>query len=69
MNPWADKANVEKLKMLHAAGLTFSEIADLMPGTTRNSISGKLFRLGIGKKKKPKNEPPPRAPATVKRVA
>ena len=44
---WNDD-NVALLRKLHGEGLSCSQIAKRIRGTTRNSIIGKLNRLGIG---------------------
>lgn len=48
MVDWKDGANVEKLRKLLDQGLTAREIAlEFGPGCTRNSIIGKVHRLGL----------------------
>lgn len=47
MSLWDDKKNIEMLKQLWAEGLTASQIAHRMPGTTRSGICGKANRLGL----------------------
>ena len=44
--PWNDKM-VEKLKKLWADGLSAGQIADRIPGVTRNAVIGKVHRLGL----------------------
>lgn len=39
--------NIETLRMEHAKGLSCSQIAELIPGATRNAVIGKLHRLGL----------------------
>lgn len=45
MNTWTT-ANIERLKSLHAQGLSNSQIAAEL-GTTRNTVIGKLSRLSL----------------------
>jgi GcrA cell cycle regulator len=40
--------NVDKLKRLWADGLNMARIAAEIPGATRSTIAGKIYRLGIG---------------------
>jgi hypothetical protein len=54
---WND-SNTEKLTNHWKDGLPTSEIARLMPGTTRNSIIGKASRLGLESRKKGGRKPP-----------
>jgi GcrA cell cycle regulator len=46
MNIW-DHFNTERLRQLWASGLTASQCAKRIPGATRNSIIGKVWRLGL----------------------
>ena len=50
---WHDQ-NVEKLINLHKQGKTAREIAMEFPSLTRSAVLGKLNRLGLSQKKKPK---------------
>ncbi len=56
---WSAEA-VERLKALHAQGLSGSELASRFGGgLTRSAIFGKLHRLGLtGKKSEAKRRPP-----------
>lgn len=57
---WSEEA-VERLKALHAQGLSGSELASRFGGgLTRSAIFGKLHRLGLTGK--PKRRPPPPIP-------
>lgn len=44
-------ATVEQLKQMWAEGLSASQIADRIPGSTRNGIIGKKHRLGLESRK------------------
>lgn len=46
LNPWTE-ARVDLLKKLWAEGLSCSQIAKQLPGATRNSVIGKISRLGL----------------------
>ena len=49
---WSDNKKVEQFKNLHAAGLSFSEIAaEMGGGLTRNAAIGKARRLGLPSRK------------------
>lgn len=65
---WSVEA-VERLKALHAQGLSGSELASrLGGGLTRSAIFGKLHRLGLtGKTGEPKRRP--RSPITCHQAA
>ncbi len=43
---WSDE-RVEKMKALHAEGLSMSQIAKALGGVTRHGVIGKLYRLGL----------------------
>jgi hypothetical protein len=43
---WTDERE-EELKKLHERGLSRTEIADLLGGTTASAVTGKLDRLGL----------------------
>lgn len=43
---WTDE-RIELLKALYADGLSASQIADELGGITRNSVIGKVHRLGL----------------------
>ena len=67
--------NIETLRMEHAKGLSCSQIAELIPGATRNAVIGKLHRLGLtdsrqacaaGKKRLKRVKPAPGEVATPK---
>lgn len=46
--PWPDDRE-EKLRKLHADGMGYSQIADVLgDGITRNAVAGKVNRLGLG---------------------
>lgn len=53
---WTDEA-VGRLKELHAKGLSGGQIANQMPGTTRNGCIGKMHRLGLVRPQMPKSKP------------
>ena len=55
MSVWNDK-NIETLKN-HWGTKTAREIAELIPGSTRNSIIGKAARLNLSKKIKTRSAP------------
>lgn len=42
-----DEKNIERLKTLWAEGLSASQIATVLGGTTRNAVIGKVTRLGL----------------------
>jgi GcrA cell cycle regulator len=44
---WTDE-RIEKLKTLHAEGLSASKIAARLGGVSRNAVIGKVVRLGLG---------------------
>jgi hypothetical protein len=52
------KKNIDKLKMMWAAGCTASTIAEAL-GTTKNSVIGKKTRLGFVRAGQPQPQPPP----------
>lgn len=44
-------ARIEQLKQLWSEGKSASQIAQIMGGTTRNAVIGKVHRLGLGGRK------------------
>ena len=46
MTPWTDE-RVDRLKRLWGAGMSATEIAKKLGGTSRNAVIGKLSRLGL----------------------
>lgn len=52
-NKWSDE-RIDDLRRLHAAGLSARQIAAEIGVSTRNSVVGKLHRLGLFKISKPK---------------
>src|SRR5215213_9668325 len=73
---WSD-VSTERLRALHEAGVSFTQIA-LVLGTSKNAISGKVTRLKLPRRhdyvNRPKPEPSPfkkkrtRPPVLPKRV-
>ena len=51
MSTWTDE-RVEQLKKLWAEGLSASQIAERLGGITRNSVIGKVHRLGLAPRAK-----------------
>ena len=65
-----DEENETILRTLWAEGLSFSKIAKRIPGATRNSIAGKIYRLGLPARQRARPDgPPPKSPAAAKRAA
>ena len=56
---WTDD-RVQQLKILWAEGHSASEIADRLGQTTRNSVIGKVHRLGLSGRKKTQRPRQPR---------
>ena len=54
---WADETRVERLKELWADGRSASEIAALLGDVTRNSVIGKVHRLGLAGRKTTSRQP------------
>lgn len=54
--PWSDR-RVERLKKMWSDGKSYGEIADDLGGTTRQAVSGKIFRLGLPKRGATKTQP------------
>lgn len=57
LETWTE-ARTERLKVLHASGMTCAEIAADLGGVSRNAVIGKLSRLGLTSTRKAK--PPAR---------
>lgn len=65
---WSEE-RVERLRALHAAGLSCSRMAAEIGGVSRNAVIGKLHRLGLsnyGSRLHKDRAPRPRAPRVVK---
>jgi GcrA cell cycle regulator len=60
---WTDE-RVELLKKLWSDGLSASQIAAEIGGVTRNAVIGKVHRLGLSGRSKPKPPGPQRAKTT-----
>ncbi len=69
---WTDE-RVEILSTLWAEGLSASQIATKLGGVTRNAVIGKVHRLGLSGRVKPKRKTKPaatrRTPATARKRA
>lgn len=61
---WTDD-RVEILSKLWAEGLSASQIATKLGGVTRNAVIGKVHRLGLSGRVKPKRKTKPAAPRTA----
>lgn len=61
---WTDD-RISKLIELFAEGLSASQIAFKLGGATRNSVIGKVSRLGLSRTNVPKKPKEPRAPRTM----
>ncbi len=51
---WTDE-RIDKLKTLHANGMSASQIAKALGGVTRNAVIGKVTRLKLGGRELPSN--------------
>lgn len=74
--PWADENRVEMLKKLWSEGMSCSQIADRIGGISRNSVIGKVHRLGLSgrtttnrKKTKHRATASPSATCETKRIS
>jgi hypothetical protein len=72
---WNNEAIIAIVKDGWRDGLSYSQIAKLIPGATRNSVAGKVHRLGLPLRTKKVRLKPPNGngdkhpPAAAKRVA
>jgi hypothetical protein len=67
MSSWTDE-RVEKLKELWSDGLSCTQVARALGGTTRNAVIGKVHRLGIDRKA-PSGPKPRSVPGHAPRMA
>ena len=64
---WTDD-RVATLSKLWAEGLTASQIATQLGGVSRNAVIGKVHRLGLSGRVKPKRKTAPSTPRTTARA-
>ena len=57
-NYWSQPGKIAQLEKLVEQGLSASQIADQMGGTTRNAVIGKVHRMGLVFKKASKSNKP-----------
>jgi len=69
MSFWWSPENIETLKAYYDRGMSCSEIAKRMPGTTRNAIIGKVHRLDLARRGHTLNRPDPVPAKRAKRIA
>jgi len=63
---WADPKNEELAVSLWKQGKSAAEIMRAIPGTTRNSVIGRLYRLGYMRKEAADGTPRKKAPSVVR---
>ncbi len=65
---WTEE-RVEQLKLLWTEGLSASQIARVMGGVTRNAVIGKVHRLGLAGRARPRRSDRPRHTSPRRSVA